>query len=214
MIARILTILRKDVRRLWPYVVAFWCVMVAAGMVAGLTKRAEFHDRELLEAMPVLEWIACVLLIVSLIHQERLMDHEQYWLARPIRWPELVMAKATFVAALVNLPVWICRHYIFGPYWFPYQIQLTAYLILPTVAFAAVTRHLGQPILLFAGVIIAWETVSPSVMIAAPMLPALAASIAAISLGAILIQYATRRDLFARAILLAGVVGVAVWGRL
>src|SRR5580692_10405789 len=110
MIARILTILGKDIRRLWPYVLVFWGAMVSVAVVGPLTARQDFLARELLEALTPLEWIACVLVIVSLIHQERLVGHEQYWLARPIAWPELVAAKAIFLAALVNLPVWICQH--------------------------------------------------------------------------------------------------------
>ena len=45
----------------------------------------------------LLEPVACWVLVISLIHQERLIGHEQYWLTRPYSWRDLVASKALFV---------------------------------------------------------------------------------------------------------------------
>ena len=211
MIARILTILRKDVRRLWPNVLVFWAVMVSVAVLnATLSPKLAWNDRDFLESLPPLQWLACVLLVVQLVQQERLAGHDQYWLARPISWPELLAAKAIFLAALVNLRVWICQCAIWPAEPWSHQVPLTVFAVLPAAAFAAVTRHLGQSIICFFAVIVTLAGFAPAILnFTRPPEPA--AAIIAIVCGAvILLQYSRRQEVLARSVLVAGAAGLVL----
>ena len=52
------------------------------------------------------------MLIVAVIHEERLIGHEQYWLTRPYTWKNLVAAKALFPVVFVSLPLFVCQYII------------------------------------------------------------------------------------------------------
>jgi hypothetical protein len=210
MIARILFIFRKDLRRLWPYVVGLWAITAC-----GVAIDAAYYDQfglgghYLLNAIPLLEWTACWVVVVLLIQQERLVGHDPYWLARPIAWQELLAAKALFIVA-AGVPVWICHRTL----WFSNDLssvaQFTMFLVLPAAAFACVTSNLGQSVLAFIGAFSAVAILSPwlRIWLNLPMTPAIVA--AAVSLTVILLQYSHRRETLARAILLAGIAALVV----
>jgi len=63
-----------------------------------------------METLPLLlAPLACWVLAVTLIHEERLIGDEQYWLTRPYTWKDLVAAKALFLVVFVNVPLFVCQ---------------------------------------------------------------------------------------------------------
>ena len=98
--------------------------------------------------------LACWLLIVSAIHEEKVPGDCQYWLTRPYSWKELLAAKVLFVAFFVNLPLLACHIGVYVAAGIPpadhlaalfwRQIFFTAFYILPAAALAAITRGLGR----------------------------------------------------------------------
>jgi len=102
---RTLRIFRKDARRLWPGALAYVAVMALAA-----THRPWSHNISTWETLPLLlAPLACWVLAVTLIHEERLIGDQQYWLTRPYTWKDLVAAKALFLVAFVNVPLFICQ---------------------------------------------------------------------------------------------------------
>lgn len=212
MIARVLVIFRKDARRLWPYVLMFWVVMFGGtALNERFAREIDWSGRDLLRALPFLQWLACWLLVVLLIQQEQLVGHEQYWLARPIAWQEMVAAKALFLVTMLYAPISICHQALWGNL-LPDQGFVTAFMILPAAAFAAVTRNLGQAVLALIGAFMAVAILSSSTLNSrAPgLLSGLALYIAPVTIAVILLQYSRRREVLARCILVAGVAGLVV----
>jgi hypothetical protein len=150
---RVLTIFRKDARHLWMQVLLFF----ATGALAVVTDPAlGVHRFEYLA--PILEPVACWVLIVAVIHEERLIGHEQYWLTRPYTWKNLVAAKALFLVTFVSLPLFVCQYIILAAVngsvpagWLGAllwrQVFFAIFVILPAVAFAVVTANLAQVLL-------------------------------------------------------------------
>jgi hypothetical protein len=212
MIASVLLIFRKDVRRLWPNVLAFWAVMAGATALSCINSdRFRWSRNNLLPSAVPLQWLACWLLVVLLIQQERLVGHEQYWLTRPFSWKALLAAKTLFLATMVGPPLWICNILVRDRLLQP--IPLTVFLILPAVAFAAVTSNLGQALLAFVGTAFVLTVLSPQIerLRADRLVPALL--VALLSLAVILFQYSSRRETLARSLLLAGAAGLLILTR-
>ncbi len=158
---RILGIFRKDARRLWPRTLLFWTVLAAAAAIDPLQLGQDSNS--LVRQLPgLLQPLACWFLVVSAIHGEKLIGHEQYWLTRPYSWKQLMAAKALFLLVFVNLPVLICQLATLAGLgisplvWLPAllwrQVFFTMAYILPAAAVAAVTRNLGQ--VLLAGILV------------------------------------------------------------
>ena len=152
--SRVLTIFFKDVRHLWPQVLVFFAI-AALAVVTDPALRMGNHRFEYLA--PILEPVACWVLIAALIHEERLIGHEQYWLTRPYTWRHLVAAKALFLAVFVSLPLLVCQYITLAAidrvplHWIPAllwrQVFFAICMILPAVALATVTANLAQVIL-------------------------------------------------------------------
>ena len=150
---RVFTIFTKDVRHLWPQVLVF----LAIAALAVVTDPALGAHRFQYLAR-ILEPVACWVLIVAVIHEERLIGHEQYWLTRPYTWKNLVAAKALFLMVFISLPLFVCQCVILvgangsvpggwlgALLW--RQVFFAIFVILPAVAFAVVTANLGQVLL-------------------------------------------------------------------
>jgi len=158
---KILPILRKDLRHLWPHALVFWPLMYIA--VYSPQTQGFGTGSMLLGVIPVAAILACWNLIVALIHQETLVGDRQYWLTRPIAWRDLLAAKALGVLLLVNLPLLLCQAAVFAqngvsPVQFFSallwkQAFFTACLVLPGVALACLTRNLPQAALVSLGVL-------------------------------------------------------------
>ena len=162
---RTLRIFRKDAWCLWPQALVLLALMAMAALRDPLHKHGFISSGgsvafggsvfELMaELSPLLAALAGWVLVVSLIQEERLIGHEQYWLTRPYSWKNLIAAKALFLAVFVILPLIVCQfasvaHAGLSPWrWLPAlfwrQVFFFVFLVMPAVAMAAVTRHFGQ----------------------------------------------------------------------
>lgn len=156
---RILGIFRKDVRHLWPQALLFWAVL---GMPAAMNHLLKWGLSLTGGAALALQPLACWLLVVSVIHGEALVGHQQYWLTRPYSRKQLVAAKCLFLLVFVNLPLFVYQfailagmgipplHWLYALLW--RQVFFTVFFVLPVAALAAVTRNLGQ--VLLAGILL------------------------------------------------------------
>src|SRR5215475_12083909 len=152
---RILALLRKDVRRLWPQAAAVSVLMAAAALLDPTYsgRPAPYYDTLSGLALPLVCW----LLVISAIHQEKLPGSRQYWLTRPYAWTELLASKVLFVAAFINLPLAVYHVAVCAAVGVPIadhlqallwrQFFFTAFYILPAAALAAITRSLGRALL-------------------------------------------------------------------
>jgi hypothetical protein len=149
---RILAIFRKDVRHLWPQAVLLVVLMALSAALdptySGI--RVPYYEFFAILILPV----ACWLVIVSAIHEEKLPGDRQYWLTRPYSWKELLAAKLLWIAVFVNLPLLLCHLAVFlavglplSEQWRPLlwrQVFFTAFYILPAAALASITRTIGR----------------------------------------------------------------------
>ena len=154
----ILRIFRKDLRHLWPHAGAVWILMALSAVLdPTYTVGGSLFGFNLLAgfALP----LACWSLVIAVIHEEKLPGDRQYWLTRPYAWKQLLAAKGLFLAACINLPLFlwhVCACAAVGvPLWehvpalLCRQFFFSAIYILPVAALASITRNLGQVVLTF-----------------------------------------------------------------
>ncbi|MBZ5626456.1 MAG: hypothetical protein LAQ69_48405 [Acidobacteriia bacterium] len=223
---RILHILRKDARHLWPHTMVFLTLMALAAILdpTYINRHASSGYSLLVEfALP----LACCNLVIAVIHEEKLPGDRQYWLTRPYSWKELLAAKALFVLAFINVPLFLWHAGALMAAGIPLPDHLAALLwrqvffsalnILPVAALAAITRSLGQvmltalvmvlPLLFaqqftFARYRMAWG--GSEWMMSAAAAAVLAAGVA----GILALQYSRRKTAISR--VLAGAVALAI----
>jgi hypothetical protein len=103
-----LHILWKDIRHLWPDLLAYAALLLAFGIVAPQTWDAGVLTNFYLQSFVVLlEFIlpmCWLFLITRAVHDESLVGDQQFWITRPYRWSSLLMAKLLFVFVCVALP--------------------------------------------------------------------------------------------------------------
>ncbi len=214
----ILAIFRKDTRRLWPQIAVLLALITADALTdpTYTSLRVPFLSSILL---PIAAWI----LIVSLIHQESIPGDRQYWLTRPYWWPELIAAKALFIAAFVNLPLLVYHLAVYVAMGIPIhehlgslfwrQVFLTALFLLPAVALAVLTRSFTQVVAAVVAVTaagwLAWfilTFVAPYVFRIGSLTRGANSDIAVAALltigvaAIVVLQYSSRRTAWARAL--------------
>ena len=141
-----LHIFQKDIRYLrYDIALSLFAVLVFAFAGYNLPILAAF--------LPVTWWF----LIARLVHAEPLPGHRQFWVTRPYRWQSLLGAKALFMLAFINLPLFLAdlviveaagaslSHELAGLLWM--QVLLTAAFILPAAAFSTITGGLTDLLL-------------------------------------------------------------------
>jgi hypothetical protein len=151
--SEILRIFRKDAAHLWPRVAAFLVVVAVLCWAdadfpevnSGLDPQASLLE------IPF--FLACLFLIASAIHAEGPAGECPYWVTRPFLWRNLLAAKALFLLAFLNLPVFLAQSCVLAangisPFdQFPVllwrQVFFTAQVVLPAAALAAVTDSLA-----------------------------------------------------------------------
>lgn len=161
-------IFRKDLRRLWPFIVG-----IALGNFAIAIMRAAsgpFPDDQsvLIRALSIVDPVTSLLVfftIVMVVQLDPLPDDRQDWLARPIRRWDLLLAKLLFVTVCIHGPM-LAGHLFqgFADGFAPGQAVAAALswnvyefvtFSLPVLAIAVLTRTIGQTlglgVALFAG---------------------------------------------------------------
>lgn len=214
-----LHILKKDVRRLWP------AILASLAVLASLARQDRWRldwgsgptESYLNLLVPVL-W-ACLLALA--VDQEPIPGDRQFWLTRPMPRGALLGAKLLFALLFVHLPALIADCYVLGAHHFSpityapqllsNQIVLACALTLPAMALASLVRSFSHFVLELAAVAAAFVIFAgpytpamyqPDTLSSARTLPLIGIVAAA---GALILaaQYFGRRVLFSRAVAIA-----------
>jgi len=222
---QILHILRKDMRRHWPEIVASALLLAAFvwreprewRVGEGFPNASEF----LLQYVGPLLVISWALLILRVIHDESLVGDRQFWVTRPYEWKNLLAAKVLFLVIFVNVPLFVAQVILLKEADFGIlsnllnvtRMHLADWSFLTiAIVLAAITRGLGQAVLVGIGATVA--AIGAGVLIAqipgssmGPVIPVWGAMegwfYLAVSLFVILWQYARRKTWQSRLLLLA-----------
>jgi hypothetical protein len=148
-------IFKKDFRLLWLQVTGIAVANLAQRVALARADRAG-RDLELLNNFGIVALLATAILIVVMVHQDRLPGFRQDWLVRPIRRRDLLAAKLLFVVLLVQGPILAAetaQGLIAGLPLGPAaatalsrSVWMVLAMDLPCVALAALTRNLAQAI--------------------------------------------------------------------
>jgi hypothetical protein len=222
--SQILHIFRKDARRHWLEILASLLLLAIHTWRVPHEWSANpyaFDPMRFLDGLTdVLVPVVWCFLIVRVVHGESLVGDRQFWVTRPYEWEKLLAAKVLFVAVFVNLPLFVAQVVLLWEAGFrvaPHlsgvlqmQIGIAGALLMPAVL-AAVTKGLGQVVVVAIGAILAMigiaalSSVIPSSQMSSanPVGEALkGAVLLAALLGAILWQYARRKTWPSRWLLL------------
>jgi len=138
-----LHIFRKDVRALWPQIL----IALAVASLPVLVRDPQQSDK-LIGVLVLARWF----LVVSAVHQEKLVGDREWWLTRPNSWKSLLTAKLLLIAAFVQIPLLFSDLAILTSDGLQIawgrlaarQIQLAIALVLPAAAVAAITPGLAS----------------------------------------------------------------------
>lgn len=143
-------IFRKDITRLWPHVTIVF-LLVAGFVLSNTDPQQASMARDLLG---VVVPAAYAWLIVTVVHQEALPGHRQFWLTRPYRLGSLLAAKALFIILFVCGTMLVKDILIANPFGHPggepipglllRQLAWTSWVVLPAFAAGVVTRNLQE----------------------------------------------------------------------
>jgi hypothetical protein len=143
-------IFRKDVAHLWPHVTIV-LLLVAAFIVSNRDEQQAILGQDLLG---VLVPAAYAWLIVTVVHQEALPGHRQFWLTRPYCLGSLVAAKILFIVLFVCGSMLTKDVLIAARLGHPgiadltglmlRQLAWTSWVVLPAFAAGVVTRNLQE----------------------------------------------------------------------
>jgi hypothetical protein len=167
---QILHIFRKDIRR---HMYEIFVSLALLGAIVWsepsqwVPQRfsGDFARYALAQFLPNLLVIAWLLLVVRVVQGEALVGDRQFWVTRPYEWKKLLIAKALFFVAFVNIPLLFAQiallreagsaptSYVRGLFWM--QLLWVLYFILPTMTLAAITPSLGQGVLVLLGILLA-----------------------------------------------------------
>ncbi len=153
-----LHIFKKDARHLW-FEVAVVLIAVAAFAFVGAGRAHGANDYAAWTLVTILLPLAWWTLIARAIHAEALPGDRQFWITRPYAWKSLLLAKALFIIAFINVPMLLADAIIVHAYglhplstqlpgllWT--QVLLTVVFLLPIAGLSAITTGFVQ--LMFA----------------------------------------------------------------
>jgi len=146
-------ILAKDLRRFWRETGAFVLVTFAWAMQEA---HPSYWIKQHAEAaLPMGLFLIWFFLIIRAVHGESLVGDREFWQTRPYVWWHLLLAKVAFLAIALNVPLTVAQIYLLSASgvrwdasWLPgllwLQLEFAVFLILPTVALAALTETIVQ----------------------------------------------------------------------
>jgi hypothetical protein len=148
---------QKDAQRLWPYGLVYLALFTIRLLTDPLYTNWPLFASNWIELVRGLTYIALWVLIIELIHQEKLIGDRQYWLTRPFTWKQLVLSKGLFVLVFVLVPLFIGHIAVLLWIGFPIAHALpgllfkeaifVALMILPVATLASMTRSFANLIL-------------------------------------------------------------------
>ncbi len=217
---QVLHIFKKDARHLWPQLLASLGFFIAFGWVSvknalqtnGLTM---FIGTILSLLVYMNGWI----LTVQAVHDESLVGENQFWLSRPYRWPNLLIAKVLFIAVFFCLPLLLTQVAILAgcglnplaslPALLLNMARLTTVMLIPVFALSVVTSSFPRftltvlAALLYLGLLIWGSSLLSSrlylnVLPDPYSMPLILTIFVIVCLTAITLQYATRSTMRTR----------------
>ena len=163
---QILNILRKDVRHLKLEILASLAALVLFNLIVPRTWMELFGAASNAEqAAAFLVIVSWAILILRLVHAERLSGLNQFWTTRPYEWSKLLAAKAIFLVLFVYIPFALAQFYLLhhaglsipsnlSPI-FHNLLLFTCIAILPMVCIAMVTNSFSQAVLSALAILVA-----------------------------------------------------------
>ena len=170
-----------------------------------------------------------LVLITRVIHAESLVGERQFWITRPYRWPQLLGAKALFIAAFIYAPFFLAQclllrdagmhplAHLSGLFF--NMLLATGIVVLPMACLAAVTSNFAKMLLGLLSLIL----FVAGVAYLSSLLPSSSSTNSfgdvlgfigpvSIFVAVLIIQYARRRTMLARALLTALALTMSVMG--
>lgn len=157
----------KDVRLYWIEVLA---TLTVTALFAWLYPKS-WGELPTISVWPWVPGATAALLVVSwmlmitrVIHAESMVGERQFWITRPYLWPQLLGAKALFIAAFLYVPFFLAQCLLLrkaGLHPLSYMSGLlfnllltTGIAVLPMACLAAVTSNFGKTLLALLGLIL------------------------------------------------------------
>lgn len=159
----------KDVRALWPHLCVYAVLLAAFAWAVPQTWPGSASSSFIgffVTLLKILLGLSQFVLITSVIHADRLVGDEQFWITRPYRWQSLLGAKLLFVVVCVALPLvlmqWVLLHAA-GLNPFTAKAGMASSLLwfalpawLPLMVIASVTDSLAAAFTFMAALLVAW----------------------------------------------------------
>jgi hypothetical protein len=206
-----LNIFRKDTAQMLPqlsmplFTLALFTVLESKSWGSG--PPLLLSTAGLTNVLVLLFCMTWVVLIISLVQAERLVGLNQFWTTRPYEWPKLIAAKCYFLLAFLYFPLVVSQIILLHqgrlsvvqsiPTLLYNLLLLTTVFVLPVVCAAALTRSIGQAmlvLLLLLSMLVGVASFSTLFKGMAPrsLLPLQIVVIAAVLLLALINQYRNR----------------------
>jgi hypothetical protein len=159
----ILHILVKDLRRQWIELSLF--VLVCAAWVWQSAHPMAWEWFRQREFVPVLLFGLWFFIVIHAVQGECLVGDREFWMTRPYRWPQLMVAKALFLALCLNFPLFIAQIFLLASAKIPLSwsllpgllflgLMFAFFLTFPVAALAATTQSVVQWGLALAGMLV------------------------------------------------------------
>jgi hypothetical protein len=232
---QILHIFRKDVRHRWIEILVSLALLIAHAWHVAHQWNVPSQNFDLTSSLwGALPWFlpaSWCFLVIRAVQEESLVGDRQFWVTRPYEWKKLLAAKLLFVAASINLPLFIVDvvllakagfspvRYFPGLLWM--QVLLLIFLVVPAAAVSVVTSTVVQVLLCVLGLVLYLIGVGElfSSIPNAGMSPGSGVAVVSdllviggVLVAAIFLQYARRKTWASRMLIIGGAVAVLVIG--
>jgi hypothetical protein len=228
-------IFRKDARHLWPETLVSIALLVAFAWATAQTLQPSdggFNPATLaLLALRLFIPISWLILISRLVHDEELVGDRQFWTTRPYTWYSLLAAKLLFIAIVIGIPfllmqAWLLHHAglyptLLIPALLKNLLYIAAVFLLPLFVVAVVTgtfpRYISSVLggFIYLFIVLSISAYKMPEAFAAPYLAQIVGVVVlAMIVAAVVIQYARRKTLISRLLLIAIPLVIAIFALL
>ncbi|HEY0758486.1 MAG TPA: hypothetical protein VGD59_04435 [Acidisarcina sp.] len=221
----VLHIVRKDVRHLYLELLITLGVIVAFAW-AEPSQWMTGHTTLSIGLSSAKEWVGplgyvllplmWLVMITRLVQDESLVGDKQFWITRPYRWPELLAAKLLFVVVFLFLPFLLVQAYLLHHAGFDLRtaqrdlllnnLYIAALFFLPFLVLAAISSSFAKVVLWIVGallcVIFLFPLLASQQMVPYYVQPICVGIAVCAALAVLLLQYARRRTLVSRMVLI------------
>jgi hypothetical protein len=163
---QIMNIFRKEVRHLRLELLASWAIMLVLDLLIPKSwtgfQPGDQPPAIAVQILTLLLFASWVVLIMRLVHGERLAGLNQFWTTRPYVWTSLLTEKAIFVLLFVYTPMLLSQMYLLycggfaisqdAPALMHNLLLFTSNFVLPVVGIAVVTTSFAQATIVLLGI--------------------------------------------------------------